>query len=329
MTNRPVVPVFPLLLTKAAQCRRWLLALLLCFLLPACSSLSTNYQYQQLSSAELSAIELSDTPFFPQQQYHCGPAALATVLQVSGVQAANPDSLAEQVYLPDRQGSLQAELLAASRRAERIPYVLAPQLTDLLAELDAGHPVLVLQNLGLARWPRWHYAVVIGFDPNKQQLLLRSGSRYRQSMSLRQFERSWQLADYWAMVVPAPGQLPATAEPLRYLQAVAAVEQQQRWLLAAEGYHAAERRWPEQATSAFGLGNIAYQQQDFAAAKAHYYRATELAPAEAAYYFNLSWALLRLGQAAEALKIAAITAQLAPDHPRYGKAIQLLEQAME
>ncbi|SEB03616.1 PA2778 family cysteine peptidase [Alkalimonas amylolytica] len=328
MTDRPVVPVFPLLLTKAAQ-SRLLLVLLLCCLLPACSSLSSHYQYQQLSSAELSAIELSDTPFFPQQQYHCGPAALATVLQVSGVQAANPDSLAQQVYLPERQGSLQAELLAASRRAERIPYVLAPQLTDLLVELAAGHPVLVLQNLGLARWPRWHYAVVIGFDPNKQQLLLRSGSRYRQSMSLRQFERSWQLADYWAMVVPAPGQLPATAEPWRYLQAVAAVEQQQRWLLAAEGYHAAERRWPGQATSAFGLGNIAYQQHDFAAAKAHYYRATELAPAEAAYYFNLSWALLRLGQSAEALRVAAITAQLAPDHPRYGKAIQLLEQAME
>ncbi|MEE2002561.1 PA2778 family cysteine peptidase [Alkalimonas sp. MEB108] len=314
---------------SAWRSQRCMLLVAMMLVSTACSHSGRLYQYQQLPATELAYIELTDTPFYPQLRYQCGPAALATVLQVSGVETAHPDQLAEQVYLPERQGSLQAELLAASRRAERIPYVLAPQLTDLLAELAAGHPVLVLQNLGLARWPRWHYAVVIGFDPKRQQLLLRSGSRYRQSMSLRQFERSWQLANYWAMVVPASGQLPATAEPLRYLQAVAAVEQQQRWSLAAEGYVVAERRWPEQATSAFGLGNIAYQQHDFAAAKAHYYRATELAPGEAAYYFNLSWALLRLGQVDEALRVAALTAQLAPEHPRYGKAIQLLEQAID
>jgi tetratricopeptide (TPR) repeat protein len=305
-----------------------LLALLFCCLLPACSSFSGSYQYPALPYAELSATELSDTPFFPQSQYQCGPAALATVLKVSGVEPISPDMLADRVYLPERQGSLQAELLAATRRAERIPYVLAPQLTDLLAELEAGHPVLVLQNLGLARWPRWHYAVVIGFEPERQRLLLRSGTEYRQTMSLRQFERSWRLADYWAMVVPAADRLPATADPLRYLQAIAAVEQQQRWQLATQGYKLAEQRWPELATSAFGLGNIAYQQADFAAAKAHYYRATQLAPTEAAYYFNLSWALLRLGQPDEALKTAAITAQLAPEHPRYSKAIELLEQAI-
>jgi hypothetical protein len=75
--------------------------------------------------------ELKDVPFFPQEEYQCGPAALATVLKAGGVDIT-PEALAEQVYLPTRQGSLQIELLAAARRQERIAYELAPSLPDLL-----------------------------------------------------------------------------------------------------------------------------------------------------------------------------------------------------
>src|SRR2546422_3737218 len=35
-------------------------------------------------------------------------------------------------------------------------------LSDLLAEVAAGHPVLVFQNLGLHWIPRWHFAVAVG-----------------------------------------------------------------------------------------------------------------------------------------------------------------------
>ena len=42
--------------------------------------------------------------------------ALATVLGAAGI-GRTPEQLAPQVYLPQRQGSLQVELLGASRRA--------------------------------------------------------------------------------------------------------------------------------------------------------------------------------------------------------------------
>ena len=44
-----------------------------------------------------STLELRDTPFFPQEEYQCGPAALATVLAASGV-AVSPDDLTGKVY---------------------------------------------------------------------------------------------------------------------------------------------------------------------------------------------------------------------------------------
>jgi hypothetical protein len=58
-----------------------------------------------------------------------------------------------------------------------IPYVLEPEVTALAAELAAGRPVLVLQNLGLERAPVWHYAVVDGIDQG--DVILRSGTQQR------------------------------------------------------------------------------------------------------------------------------------------------------
>src|SRR5207237_9306004 len=51
-------------------------------------------------------VELTQVPFFPQDEYQCGPAALATVLASSGVKVT-PEELVAQVYIPERKGSLQ------------------------------------------------------------------------------------------------------------------------------------------------------------------------------------------------------------------------------
>src|SRR5262249_34976020 len=97
-------------------------------------------------------------PLFPQDDYQCGPPALAVVLANAGVKAT-PQELVPQVSLPARQGSLQVEMLAAARRNGLVSYTLAPSYEALLRELAAGTPVILLQNLGL--FEGWHYAVAI------------------------------------------------------------------------------------------------------------------------------------------------------------------------
>lgn len=280
---------------------------------------TSPYQYK---------VELEGTPFFPQDEFQCGPAALATVLQVSGVDDADPDILSEQVYLPERRGSLQMELLGATRRADRVPYVIAPNIESLLIELYAGNPVLILQNLGLPRWPIWHYAVVIGIDPLSEEVILRSGTTEREVVSLRRFERTWQMGDYWGLVVTEPGQIPISADPLRYFEAVAPLEEQQRFAAAGQAYEAATERWPDEATPWIGLGNIAYLQKRYADAETYYYHATELAPEYAPVFYNLAWALLRQGKHESALHAAEYAQQLAPEHPRFGQALATIEQAL-
>lgn len=315
-----------------SQCKKVpgvVFAMLGALFLSACAT--APLQYTEVLGDESpyqSKIELSQTPFFPQEEFQCGPAALATVLQVSGVSDADPDVLADQVYLPERRGSLQMELLGATRRADRVPYVMAPNVESLLIELYAGNPVLVLQNLGLPRWPVWHYAVVIGIDPMTEDVILRSGTTEREVMSLRRFERTWQMGNYWGLVVTEPGEIPMSADPLRYFEAVAPLEQQQRFDAAIVAYEAATERWPDEATPWVGLGNIAYLQERYADAESHYYHAAELAPEYAPVFYNLAWALLRQGKHESAQQAAAHAQQLAPEHPRFGQASDAIEQAL-
>jgi ABC-type bacteriocin/lantibiotic exporter with double-glycine peptidase domain len=156
-------------------------------------------------------IELETVPFFAQEEYQCGPAALAMAMNAAGV-AATPDALSVQVYLPQRKGSLQVEMLASARRYGLLAYELAPELKDVLAEVAAGNAVIVLQNQGLwSFYPYWHYAVVIGYNLEKNQIVLHSGTRARRAMSLALFEFLWIDGQRWAMVALGPERLPASA----------------------------------------------------------------------------------------------------------------------
>jgi tetratricopeptide (TPR) repeat protein len=236
------------------------------------------------------SIELSATPFFPQQEYQCGPAALATLLGASGIDI-EPQSLTPQVFIPGRQGSLQTELIGAARRQGRLPYPLATSADELIAEIAEGRPVLVLQNLRAARWPQWHYAVLIGYDATRNVALLRSGTDERLEMRWQRFAGTWHRGGRWAITTLEPGVIPRHADATRYVEAVAGLEAAGKLRAAAASYDAAIARWPEQAHAWLGRGNVAYAEGDLTAAADAYRRAVLLEPTDLAARNNLAQVL--------------------------------------
>ena len=64
-------------------------------------------------------VELKAIPFYPQETHQCGPASLAMVLNAGGVKIT-PQELIPQVYLPQREGSLQVEMLAEQLSADPV-----------------------------------------------------------------------------------------------------------------------------------------------------------------------------------------------------------------
>jgi tetratricopeptide (TPR) repeat protein len=268
------------------------LAAALLLLLSACA---TRPPLRELLPADAApSVELSATPFFAQDEYQCGPAALATVLAAAGV-AVTPEELVPQVYLPARQGSLQPELLGAARRHGRVPYTLAPDPSAFLAEIAAGRPVLLLQNLGTRHFPGWHYAVLVGYDAAADRVILRSGTTERLAMPWTRFQVTSGRAEHWAVVVPRPGELPATAQPRTWIAAVAALEGAGQPDAARLAYEAGLERWPAEPLLWLGRGNAAYATGDLVAAVESFRSAVGLAPANAAGLHNLAQALLAAG----------------------------------
>lgn len=247
------------------------------------------------------AIELDDTPFYPQERYQCGPAALATVLDRSGA-VVSLDDIVDKVYLPGRQGSLQVELLAATRTEGRVPYVIDGNLAAIREELAAGRPVLVLQNLGVSAIPRWHYAVVVGIDADRNEVILRSGTDRRRVTATTIFLRTWRRGDYWGMVVLEPHELPANAERSRYFAAIAALEEAGRAAEAAIAWQAALGKWPRDTVALFGLGNSRLALGEYRGAEQAYRDLLQREPTAIAARNNLALALSGQGKFDAALQ---------------------------
>lgn len=274
-------------------------------ILTGCVSLPQSEALRRTGGAGLPPrAEIATVPFFAQEKFQCGPAALAMALNAAGI-GVTPDVLTEEVYIPAREGSLQVEMLAGARRHGLLAYVLAPELEDVLAEVAADNAVIVLQNLGLfASRPYWHYAVVIGYDLEKNEILLHSGTRARRAMALGLFEFLWLDGKRWAMVALAPGRIPASARETRYATAAAALEQTGRIAEAHRAYAALLQRWPANLIGLMGLGNTAYALGRTAEAEATFRQATAAHPLVAAAFNNLAQTLADQGKREEALDSA-------------------------
>jgi len=288
---------------------RWAVAMALPWLLAGCAIWIP--QTEKLRSdwpGDLGPkTELDTVPYFPQKDYQCGPASLATAMNFSGVNVV-PDDLVAAVYLPNRGGSLQVEMMAAPRRYGLVTWQLGPQFADLLREVQAGTPVIAMQDYGLWPAPYWHYAVVVGFDRDSGKAVLRSGEKRRLEMPFAVLEYTWKESSYWAMVALPPDRIPVTASEAGWLQAVVAMERVADKKAARTAYAAALRRWPDSLNAAIGLANIDYAEGRLQAAEEALRSALKQHPNSVVALNNL--------------------AQAVADQRRFAEALALIEQAV-
>ena len=250
-----------------------------------------------------------DVPFFAQTDNFCGPAALAMVANYYGTEVS-PDKIADLVYTPKKEGSLQIEMGAATRTIGLVAYTMHMNAEALRAEIDAERPVIVLQNLALKVYPVWHYSVVAGRDPSNEYLLMHSGRHEYYRVPWSTFANTWGRGDNWALIAAPVGDLPSSADEETVLRAAVDLESVGKLRAAQLTYSAAIQRWPDNFALHVGLANTHMQLKEPLAASHAYQTALQLNNRSAAALNNFAYSAYDLGCEVTALRAASCALQL-------------------
>lgn len=276
-------------------------SLLLALLLAACTAPQTRSLRSALpaAAAPVAVPGLVEWPPSPPQN---AATALATVLAASGL-ARSPAELQAGLPAVDSAAAASQAMATAVRQQGRLLYPLAPHLGALLAALEQGYPVLVLQNRRLLG-ADWQYAVVVGADRAAEEFRLRTVESSHQAMSFATFERHWARADYWGVLVLDPARIPDSLEARMVIHELAVLEAMGQTRAAQAGFARALLNWPEQKTAWLGLASTSRRLGENEQAESVLRELVRREPHYGAGLNNLADLLLKSGRAQEALPYA-------------------------
>jgi hypothetical protein len=173
-----------------------------------------------------------------------------------------------------------------------------------------------MQNLGLDWYPQWHFAVVVGYDRRREELVLRSATVKRWTTDFTAFDRSWARAGRWAVLTLPPDRLPAEPQLANWLQAASDLEQTGQQGAAETAYHMAIQRWPDEALPGFALANLRHAAGDRIGAETALRSSLDRRGDFAVGWFNLSEVLNERGCVVQAREARACAQRLAPQDER-------------
>ncbi|MCF2948017.1 PA2778 family cysteine peptidase [Paraglaciecola aquimarina] len=258
------------------------------------------------------SANIQSLPFYPQEQFFCGPTTLAELFNYHGMNVT-PAELAPNLFIPSREGSLQLEMISATRQYNFVPYSQAGSILQIIHLISQGIPVIVLQNNSISWLPMWHYAVVKGYDLQKSELILNTGKTEDHRMSFELFERTWQRSSYW-MLVPLPSV--KTSQHLEshiYIKAAYDLMRIGKVNTGLMSLKSAIKEWPEQWLSYFLLANH-YLNSDVAESLKWFHAGLTFAQTEPDYLNNYAYALAMAGCDESAKHIIHQALLLAPNN---------------
>jgi hypothetical protein len=169
----------------------------LCLLL-LCSGCATT---ESVSAERLTVIQV---PFFPQETFQCGPAALATVIDYwrgkAGVaNGVTPETIAAEIYSSSARGVLGIDLELYARKQGFETGQPAGTIDELKSSVDKGIPPIVLVDYGFFLYQRNHFMVAKGYSDGA--LLVNSGGRESELVPNEDLLKVWKRTGYWMLLI--------------------------------------------------------------------------------------------------------------------------------
>lgn len=172
---------------------RWRLSILLLFLrwVVSCAGVSP------VESTQPTHV-IPNVPFLPQEEFQCGPASLATVLNYWNINAS-PEEIASEIYSKSARGTLNIDMVLYAERKGLKARQYRGSLEDIKNKIDSGYPLILLVDEGFLIYQRDHYMVVIGYG--EDGIVANSGREQHKLISFKDFLRSWERTKFWTLLI--------------------------------------------------------------------------------------------------------------------------------
>jgi len=144
---------------------------------------------------------IEGVPFFPQEQFQCGPASLAGVLNYYGLRMT-PTEIAAEIFSRQARGTLDMDMVFYAQRKGMKAEQYAGSIEDLQRSLDFQRPVIVLIDQGFWVYQNNHFMVAVGYD--ERNLVVNSGKEEHKFIPWEAFVKSWEKTKFWTLRITPP-----------------------------------------------------------------------------------------------------------------------------
>jgi ABC-type bacteriocin/lantibiotic exporter with double-glycine peptidase domain len=140
-------------------------------------------------------------PFFPQEEFQCGPASLAGVLNYYGLRMS-PAEIAAEIFSRQARGTLDMDMVFYAQRKGMKAEHYAGNFDDLQGNLDSRRPLIVLIDQGFWVYQNHHFMVAVGYD--ERSIIVNSGKEERKFISRDAFLKTWEKTKFWTLRITPP-----------------------------------------------------------------------------------------------------------------------------
>lgn len=141
---------------------------------------------------------IEDVPFFAQEDYQCGPSALAGVLNYWGVKVT-PEEISKEIFSKTARGTLNIDMLLYAQKKGLNAVQYNGSLSDLKENIDSGFPVIVMVDLGISFFKANHFMAVTGY--NEKGVIVNSGREKDKFLYEKDFLNAWVKTGYWTLLI--------------------------------------------------------------------------------------------------------------------------------
>jgi len=144
---------------------------------------------------------IDGVPFFPQEEYQCGPASLAGVLNFYGWKVS-PAEIAAEIFSRQARGTLDMDMVFYARKKGLKAEKYRGTFEDLQGQINSRRPVIVLIDQGFWVYQSHHFMVVVGYDEGG--IIVNSGKEERKFISRDSFSKTWEKTKFWTLRITPP-----------------------------------------------------------------------------------------------------------------------------